>query len=269
MTAVVRRDDVGDHVAHVVLDRPDKLNALDAPARVALAEAIRACAADEQVRAVVIRGEGRAFCAGADAADPGGGGNRPTAWADRQSMRDQGWGLFLAAWDAPVPVIAQVHGFCLGIASVLCNLCDIVVVADDARIGWPRLPLGGGVISPTWVWHVGIHKAKELSYQSGAEISGTEAARLGFANESVPAPQLAAHVDALARGIARTPRDLLQLKKEALNQVLESMGFRQAILRGAAWGALSHDMDGTAEVRRAVGEVGLRGAIDRYRAPGR
>jgi enoyl-CoA hydratase/carnithine racemase len=263
-TDPVLRLDVGDHVSHVVLNRPDKLNALDESARLRLVKTIQECGADDDVHVIVIRGEGRAFCAGADASNPN-QASPDGAWADRVSMSDRGWGQFLVAWDAPKPVIAQVHGVCLGIASILCNLCDIVVVAEDARIGWPKLPLGGGVISPTWVWHVGIHRAKELSYQIGSEISGIEAAQWGFANRAVPADRLDADVDGLARSIAKVPLDLLRLKKEALNQVYDSMGFRQAVMNGSLWGALSHDLPSTGDVRALVGELGLKDAIAHYR----
>ncbi len=235
-TDPIMRFDVGDHVSHVVLNRPDKLNALDETARLRLVQTIQDCGAEDNVRVIVIRGEGRAFCAGADASDPT-DPSREGAWGDRLSMSDRGWGQFLVAWDVPKPVIAQVHGVCLGIASILCNLCDLVVVAEDARIGWPKLPLGGGVISPTWVWHVGIHRAKELSYQIGSEISGVEAAEWGFANRAVPAGTLHAEVDGLARSIAKTPLDLLRLKKEALNQVFDAMGFHQAVMNGSLWGS--------------------------------
>lgn len=258
----VRRVDMGGGVAHIVLDRPEKRNALDAAGRRALSALIRECGTDESVSVTVIRGEGPGFCSGADATTYDKG--PMTAWDDRREMVEEGWGSFLAAWEAPTPVIAQVHGVCMGIASILCNFCDIVVVADDARVGWPKLPLGGGVISPTWVWHVGIHRAKELSYQIGSEVSGTEAAAIGFANRAVPADRLGAEVDAMARRIARVPRDLLVLKKQALNRVLDGQGFREAVLMGGMWGSLSHDLASTKAVHEVIAERGLRGAIDHF-----
>lgn len=260
--SMVRREDAGDGVAHVVIDRPEKRNALDATGRRHLAETIAACGRDGAVSVVVVRGEGPCFSAGADATTYGDGPSN--AWDDRHQMVEEGWGAFVAAWEAPIPVVAQVHGACMGIATILCNLCDIVVAADDARIGWPKLPLGGGVISPTWVWHVGIHRAKELSYQIGSEISGTEAAAIGFANRAVPAEALAADVDAMARRIARVPRDLLSLKKQALNRVLDAQGFKEAVLLGGLWGAVSHDLPSTQAVHDVIAARGLRGAIDHF-----
>jgi enoyl-CoA hydratase len=183
-------------------------------------------------------------------------------------MVEEGWGAFLAAWDSPTPVIVQVHGVCMGIATILCNFSDIVIAAEDARIGWPKLPLGGGIISPTWVWHVGVHRAKELSYQVGAELSGTEAAAMGFANRAVPAADLAGEVGAMARRIARVPRDLLVLKKKALNRVLEAQGFKDAVLLGGLWGALSHDLASTQAVQQVIADKGLKGAIAHYTGGG-
>jgi enoyl-CoA hydratase len=260
--SMIRREDAGGGVAHIVLDRPEKRNALDAQARRELADTIAACGADESIAVTVIRGEGPGFCAGADATTYGTG--PLNAWEDNLEMVEEGWGAFLSAWDSPTPVIVQVHGVCMGIASILCNFCDIVVAADDARIGWPKLPLGGGVISPTWVWHVGIHRAKELSYQIGSEVSGAEAAAMGFANRAVPADELGATVDAMARRIARVPRDLLALKKKALNRVLEGQGFKDAVLLGGMWGALSHDLASTQAVQAVIADKGLKGAIAHY-----
>jgi enoyl-CoA hydratase len=258
----VTRTDLGGGVTELALNRPDKLNALSRALIAELAAQCAACGSDDSVSVVVIKGNGRSFCVGADAS--GGEIHDSTPWADRQSMAEGGWGEFLCVWDMPKPVIVQVHGHCLGIATILCNLADLVIVADDARIGWPALPLGGGVISPTWVWHVGLHKAKEFSYQVGSQVSGQEAVQLGFANRSVPADQLEDDVRETARRIARVPVDLLRVKKAALNEVWERQGFRQAVLAGANWGALSHSVSGTADVRNLIAERGLKGAIAFY-----
>lgn len=253
------------HIARLVINRPDKLNAMDEECRLDLARLVDTCGSDDDIRVIVIEGAGRAFSVGADASGSASDNHPSSAWEDRLSMGDGGWGGFLKLWDVPKPVIVKVHGYCLGIATILCNLADIVIVADDARIGWPKLPLGGGVISPTWVWHIGMHKAKELSYQVGAEISGSEATEIGFANRAVPASELDDTVLATARSIAKVPLDLLRLKKEALNHVYNVRGFREAVLAGSLWGTLSHDLPGAAEVKALIDELGLKGAIDHYR----
>ncbi|HEV7720012.1 MAG TPA: enoyl-CoA hydratase/isomerase family protein, partial [Iamia sp.] len=164
-------------VATVTLDRPEKHNALDDALVDELLGAIDDLAADRSVRVIVVRGNGPSFCAGADVS---GAGSAPPRGAldDRDHMLEQRFGRFVALWDAPQPVIAEVHGHCLGIAVALCSCADLVVVADDATIGWP-LPLGGGVIGPAFALHVGMRRAKELSFLPMSSLTGTEAAALG------------------------------------------------------------------------------------------
>jgi enoyl-CoA hydratase len=190
-------------------------------------------------------------------------GARPDALADRDHMLDHRSGRFLELWEAPKPVIAQVHGHCLGTAVALCNCADLVVVAEDASIGWP-LPMGGGLIGPSWVHFVGVRRAKELSFQAISRISGSEAAAIGWANRAVPVADLDRTVMDIARRIARTPGGVLRLKKEAINAASERMGFRDAVLRGPMYNALAHTDPEVEEVRQAVREEGAKGASRRY-----
>lgn len=259
----VLREDGPDHVATLTLNRPDKLNAFDDAMLQRLTERLRECEADDEVRVIVIRGAGRCFSVGADASGSGHSDKSPEDW--RTMLLDEGWGRFLALWESPKVVVVQVHSYCMGIATVLCNCADIVMVADDAEIGWPPLPFGGGIIGPSMVWHIGLHKAKELSFEIGSSMTGEEAERFGFANHCVPAAELPAAVDRTARNIARFPSDLLRLKKEAINRVGETMGFTLAMRGGAAYGSLAHHSRGAEEAKALVRELGLKGAIAHYR----
>ncbi|MGE3618958.1 MAG: enoyl-CoA hydratase/isomerase family protein [Acidimicrobiia bacterium] len=259
----ITRRDGPDHVAVLTLNRPDKLNAFDDVMLERFTERLRECEADEDVRVIVVRGEGRCFSVGADASGSGRSESTPEDW--RVMLLERGWGRFLDLWESPKVVVAEVHGFCMGIATLLCNCADIVVVADDARVGWPALPFGGGILGPAMVWHIGIHKAKELSFQIGSSMTGEEAERFGFANRCVPRAELGAAVESLAADIARFPPDLLRLKKEAINQVAETMGFSRAMRAGATWGALAHHSRGAEEAKAVVRELGLKGAIAHYR----
>lgn len=261
---VILRNDLGGGVVELVLNRPEKLNAIDVAMRTRLLQLLDEACADHAARVLIIRGAGRAFSAGADAT--GGGEQMPRdAEGDREHILETSWPTYLRFWDAPKPVIAQVHGYCLANATILCNCCDIVVAAEDAVIGWPNLPLGGGAIGPSWVWHVGVHRAKELSYQVGSRVSGAEAAAMGWANYAVPAEELEANVRALAARIARVPADILRIKKEAINRVYDGLGFREAMRLGATWAALSHHTAGAEDVRGRIREVGLTQAIEEYR----
>jgi enoyl-CoA hydratase len=251
-------------VRRLVLDRSDKLNAFDQGLRERFTDGLRGAMEDRSVSVVVISGEGRAFSVGADVR-PGNYAGEATAEDDRIRLLEGTMKRFLEVWEAPKPVIAQVHGYCLGIATVLCACCDLVVAAEDAVFGWPKLPLGAGMIGPTWAWSVGIHKAKELSYQVGSEVTGAEAARLGFANAAVPASELESYTDDLAARIARTPADLLRIKKEAINGVANRAGFRETIHQAASWDALAHECASVDATRALIGEHGVKGAIAHFR----
>jgi len=143
-TSFIVREDRGGRVAGLVLNRPEKLNAINREMIAELVAAVDECVRDPSVAVIVIRGEGRAFAAGADAS-PSGAMRDRSANTNREELLDELWGRFQCLWDAPKPVIAQVHGYCLGAGTILCSFADIVIVADDSEIGWPSLPLGGGV----------------------------------------------------------------------------------------------------------------------------
>lgn len=257
---VVRINNPAPHIVEIALDRPEKLNALNGALRDQLREAVHNLSRDKDVRVAVLTGAGRAFCVGADVE---GRRHAPdeTPEDDRRVILEDSLEIFLDVWRAPVPVIAKVNGYCMGLGTMLANCCDIVLIAEDAVVGWPVLPLGGGMISPSWVWHVGIHKAKEMGYQVGSRMSGVEAAQCGFANHAVPADQLDARTDQISGNIARVNRDLLTLKKEALNQVYGRLGFEEAIKIGAAYDALAHTTRAATEVREATARDGLKATM--------
>ena len=256
--------EVSEHVVELILNRPEKLNSINREMITSLVDAVERCSENDDVRVIILSGAGRAFSAGADASSDG--VTRITSASDqRDDYLRAGWGRFLRLWELPIPIIVQVHGYCLGIATVLCNLADIVVVDEEAEIGWPALPMGGGVISPTWAYYVGIRKAKEFSFMSGSHLSGKETAELGWANRAVPHDQLADEVRSMAARMARTPRGLLRLKKDAINQVFDRMGFRDSIRLGPSWGALAHTDPGAEEVMDIIRQSGLKEAMALFR----
>jgi enoyl-CoA hydratase len=252
-----------DGVATLTLNRPAKRNALDDATIRSLLDGVDHLAADPAARVIVVRGAGPSFCSGADMGGAAGGPDRG-ALDDRNHMLDDRYGQFLRLWDAPKPVIAEVHGHCLGIAVALCSCADLVVVADDATIGWP-LPLGGGVIGPAMALYVGARRAKELSFVPMSTLTGREAAELGWANRAVPAEELPGVVAGLAAQIARVPAGVLRMKKEAINAVYERAGFREAVRSSAAFNALAHTDPGLDEVREVLRERGMKGAGEHFR----
>jgi enoyl-CoA hydratase/carnithine racemase len=126
---------------------------------------------------------------------------------------------FMKIWDHPKPVIAAVHGYCLAGATQLCVFTDVTVVAEDAKIGLPSIPIGGGYITPLWTPLVGPKRAKQMSFVAGSQISDTTASEWGWANYAVPADELLDNVRALATEISRIPSEILRMKKLAVNRV--------------------------------------------------
>jgi enoyl-CoA hydratase len=253
-----------DGVAIVALNRPHKHNALDDAMVTQLLDQFAELSADDATRVIILKGLGPSFCSGADVGAPRTAPH--TATEDLWHMLDRRIGRFLEIWDSPKAVIAQVHGHCVGIATALCNFCDMVVVADDAKIAWPKLPLGGGVLGPLSVFSIGVRKAKELSFQTGSELTGLEAAEIGWANRAVPANELDAAVSTMATRIARTPPGLLRLKKQALNRLVDNAGFRDAVQTSALWDAIAHTDPGVREVAQLVREIGMKASIERFGA---
>lgn len=250
------------HVGWITFNRPEKLNALSPEMFAGFREALHSMEADDEVRCIVIRGEGRAFSVGFDVDRDSDylGQRRRTALEDWEHLREimEHW---MEVWRCPKPVVAAVHGYCMGLATQLAVCCDLTVVADDAFIGWPSLPLGGGLLSPVSCWLIGPKKAKELSFIAGSSLSGEEAAALGWANYSVPAEEVVERARGLAIKIAKTPADLLRLKKKALNRLMDIQGFTETIMAGAEFDAIAHDSEGMIAITEKVNELGMKGAI--------
>jgi enoyl-CoA hydratase len=249
-------------ITWVVLDRPDKANALSTELLDEFSHALAALT-EEGGAVIGIRGEGRGFSAGYDL-DQVGTAGRLDPVADRARLQ-RNLERWLAIWDHPKPVIAAVHGYCIAGATQLCVFADITVVAHDAKIGEPALPIGGGYIAPLWAPLVGPKRAKELAFVPGNSIDGRTAVEWGWANHSVPAENLVDVVQDLAARIAKTPRDVLRVKKLSINRAMESMGTRHATSSVAEMDALLHTSPEVVDLRRWVAEVGMKEAFARFR----
>ncbi len=222
-------DDLGP-VRRLTLNRPAVLNALSFELVDRLSEALAAAAADDGVRVVVIRGAGRAFCAGYDL--------KEDAEQDRERPKDERTyrGEFaydvarmLEIFDHPKPVIAQVHGYCLAGGCDLMMMCDVAIASEDAMFGEPEIRFGSGVVTMVMPWLVGARKAKELLLTGEDRIPADEAARIGLVNRVVPLERLEEETLAFAMTVAKLDPVAISLTKRAINRSLEVAGFREAI----------------------------------------
>lgn len=262
------RDILVEHrgpISWIVLNRPEKANALSNAMLDEFSDAL-ARLAHTGGPVIGIRGAGKGFCAGYDIDQVG----RPKAAdpvADRERLA-RNVNRYLAIWDHPKPVIAAVHGYCVAGATQMCVFTDITIVAEDARIGEPALPLGGGYIAPLWAPLVGPKRAKELAFIPANMIDGVTAVEWRWANHAVPADELVATVEEMAARIARIPSDVLRIKKLSVNRAMDAMGVRTAAAGVPEMDALLHLSPSVADIRRWIGDVGLKEAIATFtRAP--
>jgi enoyl-CoA hydratase len=252
-----------DRVVRLTMNRPDRRNALSQTLQAELVSAVEACASDESVHAVIIRGAGKSFSSGYDigpseGADPAAA---PQVSYPRRAIATidiaRRWSRI---WDAPIPVLAQVHGHCLAGGTDLALHCDLVIAAEDATIGFPALRMGGTPPANMWLYHVGAQWAKRLLF-TGDTITGRMAERIGFALEAVPADRLDEHVLALARRIAAMGRDIVALNKHVLNRGVDMMGRSALEEFGASLDALANQAAEMAAFQARVQEVGLAAAF--------
>lgn len=213
-------------VRRITLNRPEKLNAINEALEGELEDALREADRSRDISVVIIRGAGRAFSSGHDLT---GGGAAPDFAEDQQSPQadiqkvKSGAGRFAEILHLSIPVIAQVHGYCMGVGTCLALNCDIVVAADDARIGFPPVRWGGSPPTHMWTYLVGPQWAKYMLL-SGDAIDGLMAEKIGLVLRSVPSEKLDQHVLELATNLAASPRDLLSTNKSICNKALDLMG---------------------------------------------
>ena len=210
--------DTATGVATITLNRPDRLNAIDDEMPGEIRAAVEQANADDAVRVIVLQGAGRAFCAGYDlqASAEDDGGSR---WAqgpvwdpvkDYREMR-RNTDDFFTLWRSLKPTIAKVHGYAVAGGSDIALSCDLLVMADDARIGYPPARVWGCPTTAMWVYRLGMERAKRMLL-TGDTIDGATAAAWGLAVESVPAAELDRAVEGLADRMAGVPTNQLVMQ---------------------------------------------------------
>jgi enoyl-CoA hydratase len=216
-------------VARITLNWPDKLNAIDADMLDQLERALDSAEGMDEVRAILLDGNGRAFSAGFDIApsDPRPGESRNDR-VRRELLRD--FEVIMRFWDCPKPTIAAVHGFCLGSAMEITAVCDATIAADDSRFGAPEVQYGSGIVCLVLPWIVGLKNATELLLTGSNDIGAGRAAAIGLVNRVVPAADLGREAMALARQIAANDALAVRLTKKAIHKSMETAGLRQALL---------------------------------------
>ncbi|HAM03853.1 MAG TPA: enoyl-CoA hydratase [Acidimicrobiaceae bacterium] len=213
--------------AYVTLARPERLNAIDAAMPGEIRRAVELANMDRAVHVIVVAGAGRAFCSGYDLKEfaEAGVGTQEAVWdplRDFAAMK-RNTDDFMSLFRSPKPTIAKVQGFAVAGGSDIALCCDLVVMADDARIGYMPARVWGCPTTAMWVYRLGAEKAKRLLL-TGDVIDGRQAAEWGLVLESVPPTQLDDSVEELADRIAGVPTNQLAMQKLMINQAYENMG---------------------------------------------
>jgi enoyl-CoA hydratase len=266
-TIITDRYGRDDLIGRITLNRPEKINALSAELLRELETALGIMAKDDTIRVIVIRGSGRGFGAGYDLGYPAASysGDSAPNWkyrlsASRADLQD-GSRRQMFIFNLPKVIIAQVHGYCLAGSCEYAMMADLVVAAEDAKIGHPGIRgLGHPRNSCIWPMVIGMRKAKELMY-TGDTISGTEAAEIGMINKAVPLEKLEEEVTILAERIGNQTPDALAVHKEAMNRWYQAMGMEASIMSAADYDLIYQQTQSAVDLNKKIREEGLKEAF--------
>jgi enoyl-CoA hydratase len=271
---------VADRVATIALNVPEKRNRLSYLLRRELVAALKEAERDDEVSLVLLKGNGSSFCAGYDlgpSRPPESGGDADATakyrraradgvvdsdefrWTDqfaRSCVRD-----WMTIWNLLKPVVAMVHGNCIAGGTEVMSMCDIVFVADDARIGYP--PMRGMTTPdvPYFAWKLSMAHAKYLQI-TGNSVTGKEAAQMGWVAKSFPPEELEAQTMKEIRAMASVAPSLLSANKQSVNQAYEIQGMKQHFEQAWMFHILSAAVrPNSGEFGRLMQTEGLRAAL--------
>ena len=232
LSIAIRED--APNIARLVLDRPGRFNAIDDAMPDEIRAAIEWAEKNDDVHVIVIEGAGKGFCGGYDL----------VAYAESEiehpcQQESEPWDpmvdyafmkknteSFMSLWKCSKPTIAKIHGAAVAGGSDIALCCDLIVIAEDARIGYMPTRVWGCPTTAMWTFKLGPTRAKEMMF-TGNMIDGRKAVEWGLANVCVPAEQLEAATRKLADRIAGVPKSHLAMHKMVVNQVMLTMGLEQ------------------------------------------
>ena len=262
-------------VATITLNRPETLNTIVPPMPEEVEAAIDAAVADGNVKVIVLRGAGRSFCGGFDFGE---GFHHWDEGMTTEGEWDPGKDFamttsrlgpiprFMSIWRSPKPVIAQVHGWCVGGGSDVALCADLVIASEDARIGTPYSRVWGCYLTGMWIYRLGLTRAKELAL-TGRSLSGAEAAEIELINRAVPFAELEGTVAAEAERLAAIPSSQLAAMKLVVNQAYENMGLASTQQIGSILDGLMRNTPDAKRFVEVAEKEGVGAAIERRDGP--
>lgn len=255
-------------IARVILNRPEKLNAINNEMPSLLEQAIKKADQDKDIHVIVLSGNGKAFCGGYDL----------SLYAEKKGLNpvyqgknwdplqdyDFMWGntqKYMSIWRSPKPVICKIHGFAVGGGSDIALCSDFIFMADNAKIGYLSTRVWGCPSTAMWVYRLGAEKAKRMTF-TGDQINGKEAEAMGLILKSIPDEQLDEEVEKMANRLTSVPLNQLAMQKMVINQAVEASGLmRTQQLATLLDGVARHSPEGH-NFKNRVETMGWRQAVN-------
>ncbi len=267
-TLKIDHDPSNPRIARLLLNRPERLNAINDQTPREIRAAVDWAVADKQVHVIIVEGAGKGFCGGYDLTHFGQSEidhpcqQEQHPWdpmADYAFMK-RNTEDFMSLWRCPKPTIAKVHGYAAAGGSDIALSCDLLVMAEDARIGYMPTRVWGCPTTAMWTYRLGPTRAKQMMF-TGDTIDGKTAADWGLANEVVPVGELETATMALANRIAGVPSSHLAMHKMVVNQVMLTMGLEQSQQMATVFdGITRHNPEGL-WFRRYAQQEGFKAAV--------
>lgn len=259
--------ETNDRVATITLNRPQHLNAIVMPMPRELRQAVELADADAGVHVIVLQGAGKGFCGGYDLvayaeAEGEMAGSQEMPWdpTEDYAMMSRNTDDFMALWRSRKPTICKIHGAAAAGGSDIALCCDMVIMAEDARIGYPPARVWGVPSTMMWVYRLGIERAKRMLF-TGDLITGKEAEELGLILKAVPVDALDAEVEKLCSRIKGVPRNQLMMCKLSVNQAYENMGLHTTQMFANFFDGMARHSPEGLWFRQRAQDVGFKQAV--------
>ena len=255
-------------VAYIILNRPDRLNAINDEMPPEIERAVQRADSDPNVHVMILEGAGKAFCSGYDLSEYGEQNSTSSVIQDMPWDPIQDYQFmwrntqhFMALWRAMKPVICKVHGFAVAGGSDIALCADMTIMAEDAEIGYMPTRVWGTPTTAMWVQRLGPERAKRMLF-TGDKINGVEAENMGLILKSVKKAKLNEEVELLAQRMATVPINQLAMQKMLVNQAMETSGLMQTQKMATLFDGISrHSPEGIAFKQR-VEKVGWKQAVE-------
>eukprot|EP01099_Mayorella_cantabrigiensis_P003346 TRINITY_DN2584_c0_g1_i1.p1 TRINITY_DN2584_c0_g1~~TRINITY_DN2584_c0_g1_i1.p1 ORF type:complete len:286 (-),score=74.79 TRINITY_DN2584_c0_g1_i1:572-1396(-) len=264
---------VKGRVAFVTLNRPERFNAINAETPRLLREAIERANQDQNVSVIVLSGNGKAFCSGYDLKDFAEAprpclGSQMMPW---DPLKDYSFMSactrdFMSIWHSLKPVITKIQGYAVAGGSDIALCSDIIIMAEDAKIGYPPARCWGCPTTFMWVYRVGLDKAKRMLL-TGDLIDGKEAAQIGLVTKCVKPEELDAEVQRWVDRISSVPQNQLMMQKIVINKAFEGMGLPVTQAMATIFDGIARHTPEGVEFKKLSEEHGFKEAVRRRDNP--